>query len=165
VEVDGVRAHTNGGVGGLPGKAGRAADGGGPGRTAKVGGGAAPREIWRLPNTLERAPTPEPGAPWLEPCVVGFCAANDGDGCGDDAMDRSEIGIWRMVAGGQAGEESRSGALLLLQHGSFRARSGLAVWPAYSAPRASPRHLPSPFASSISVVATESLSLLPSSDF
>jgi|UniRef100_A0A804QQB6 hypothetical protein len=80
-------------------------------------------------------------------------------------MDRSEIGIWRAVAGDQAGEERRSGALLLLQHGSFRARSGLAVWPAYSAPRASRRHLPSPFASSIGVVATESLSLLPSSDF
>jgi hypothetical protein len=41
-------------------------------------------------------------------------------------MDRSEIEIWRAVAGGQAGEEKRSGALLLLQHGSFRALSGLA---------------------------------------
>jgi hypothetical protein len=44
-EVDGVGARTNGGVGGLPGKAGRAADGGGPGHAAKVGGGAVPREI------------------------------------------------------------------------------------------------------------------------
>jgi hypothetical protein len=39
-------------------------------------------------------------------------------------MDRSEIGIWRAVAGGQAGEERRSGALLL---------TGLAVWPAVQA--------------------------------
>jgi hypothetical protein len=93
------------------------------------------------------------------------CAANDDGDYRDDAMDLSEIGIWRAVAGGQAGEERRSGALLLLQHGSFRVRSGLAVWPAYSAPRASRRHLPSPFASSIGVVATESLSLLPSSDY
>jgi hypothetical protein len=65
VEVDGVGARTNGGAGGLPGKAGRAAAGGGPGRAAKVGGaccsvsprgvpggGAAPQEIWRLANAL-----------------------------------------------------------------------------------------------------------------
>jgi hypothetical protein len=88
------------------------------------GGGAAPREIWRLANAPGRAPTPEPGGPWPEPCAVGFCAANGGGGCGDDAMDRSEIGIWRAVAGGQAGEERRSGALLL---------TGLAVWPAVQA--------------------------------
>uniref|UniRef100_A0A804LR18 Uncharacterized protein n=1 Tax=Zea mays TaxID=4577 RepID=A0A804LR18_MAIZE len=72
-EVDGIGARTNYGVGGLPEKAGRAADGEGPGRAAKVGGGATPREIWRLANAPERAPTPEPGGPWLEPCAVG-CA-------------------------------------------------------------------------------------------
>jgi hypothetical protein len=48
-------------------KAGQAADGGGLGRAAKVGGGAAPREIWRLANAPERAPTPEPGGPGLSP--------------------------------------------------------------------------------------------------
>jgi hypothetical protein len=47
-EVDSVGACTNGGAGELPGKAGRAADGGGPGRVAKVGGaccGVSPRGV------------------------------------------------------------------------------------------------------------------------